>query len=340
VSCATSAKGDLSMGEKQEKKVNEHRSLNEYMTIDCERIANNIVEFLRQKKIKERKDGICLGISGGIDSATVATLATKAVIDPSMVYSLYLPNRDSQKKFRDNAKKLAEKLHINFEIIDLDSLPKEKAMYEPLIFKLLRISSFLNRLGVSIYKSGHSIPRRRMARRDNYVETGLSGQNHFLTTFKNIASMLFSHFDSRHILRRQILEDYATERNLLLIGAANRTESFVGYFVKDGVDDVPIEVILGLCKNQVVQLATYLGIPTEIVKAAPSPDMLKGVRDEDVIGFSYDKLDKVAYVVEHGLPKEVAFGEGVTPDEFSNIVMLNQSSAWKRESKREFPSFD
>jgi len=91
------------------------------------------------------------------------------------------------------------------------------------------------------------------------------------------------------------------EKNLLCLGTANRSESFVGWFIKDGIDDFPIEAILGLYKNQVYQLARFLKVSEEILKEAPSPDMYKGMGDEDLIGYSFQKIDRVAYVLEHGL---------------------------------------
>jgi NAD+ synthase len=155
-----------------------------------------------------------------------------------------------------------------------------------------------------------------------------------------IASAIEEGFNIRHRTRRKVLEEYAQFYNLLLIGCANRSESFVGWFVKDGVDDLPIETILGLYKNQVRQLARYLGVPPEILEEAPSPDMFKQIGDEDVIGYPYGKIDKVAYVVENDLDPQLAFDEGVTPEELEEIKKIHTLSEWKRENPHEYPIFD
>lgn len=102
------------------------------------------------------------------------------------------------------------------------------------------------------------------------------------------------------------MEEYAEKHNLLLVGAANKSELLTGWFAPNGVDDLPVAPILGLYKNQVTQMAEHLNVPNEIINAKPSPDMLKGISDEDIIGFPYDKIDKVAYVVENGLPQQHA----------------------------------
>ncbi|MDI6815007.1 MAG: hypothetical protein QMC90_02845, partial [Dehalococcoidales bacterium] len=80
--------------------------------------------------------------------------------------------------------------------------------------------------------------------------------------------------------------------------------------------------------------------PLEILSETPSPDMFKGVTDELIIGFPYEKIDKVSYILEHGLSEKIAFDEGITPSEFERIKTINRLSAWKRENKHEFPSFE
>ncbi|MFC2063396.1 NAD(+) synthase [Chloroflexota bacterium] len=146
-------------------------------------------------------------------------------------------------------------------------------------------------------------------------------------------------FNLWHTLRKEILEDYAQERNLLLVGAANRSEAFVGWFVKDGIDDLPVEPIIGLYKTQVRQLAGFLAVPQEIIREHPSPDMAGGMADEDIIGYPYLKIDRVAYATEHGLGEEVISAAGITKTEFENIRALNKLSAWKRRNEHTFPAF-
>ena len=52
------------------------------MQIDCEQVAARIVEFLREKMAEGKYGGICLGLSGGVDSAVLATMATRVGNDP------------------------------------------------------------------------------------------------------------------------------------------------------------------------------------------------------------------------------------------------------------------
>ena len=49
------------------------------MTIDYEPVSNSIVNFIRQKVAEAGKDGICIGMSGGLDSSVVSLLDVKAM---------------------------------------------------------------------------------------------------------------------------------------------------------------------------------------------------------------------------------------------------------------------
>lgn len=313
-------------------------SLMNRMVIDCERVSSVIVDFIRTKVKEQKKNGVALGLSGGLDSATVAVLAAKAV-GPSNVYTLYLPDRDSERKFKEHAKEIADKLGVNFAIREIGKAVKEEGAYEPLIMRVTKFHPFLNRL---ITFSSNRIIYPLVFRETPFVVTlkkGGSAKNIFARIVYNaIAAPIENGFNIRHIQRRRILENYATENNLLLIGAANRSESFVGWFVKDGIDDLPVETLLGLYKDQVRQLAQFLVVPREILAEAPSPDMFKGIGDEDIIGYPYENIDKVAYILEHDVDRQLAYDEGITPHEFEAIENLNRLSVWKRENKREFPT--
>lgn len=68
--------------------------------------------------------------------------------------------------------------------------------------------------------------------------------------------------------------------------------------------------------------------------------MWRGVGDEQCIGYPYYKIDKVAYVLEHGLGPELAFQSGISHHEFEDIKRLHELSAWKRANPHEYPSLE
>ena len=296
-------------------------SLMERMAIDSKRVSDDIVAFLQREVKENNKSGILLGLSGGIDSTVLATLATKAV-GHSKVYALYLSGWNSQKKFLRYAQETADRLKVNFEAREISQSIKGNDIREPRLMRLVLFSRTLNKLIVYFSRLlfpiflketpyALSLKLRELGKKDRTIN-GI------------VVAIVESGFNVPHICRRKILEAYASEKNLLLIGAANKSESLSGWFVKDGVDDMPVEPLMGLYKNQVRQLAYFLNIPSEIIDETPSPDMLRGFTDELVMGFSYEKLDKVFYVLEHGLDKEIALDEGISLSEFEKIKNLKQ----------------
>jgi len=70
---------------------------------------------------KNRLDQAFLGLSGGVDSAVVAVITTEA-LGPKRVTAIAIPSRYSDPKSTTYAKKLAHKLGINFEVVDLEGV--------------------------------------------------------------------------------------------------------------------------------------------------------------------------------------------------------------------------
>jgi len=316
-------------------------SLMDKMVIDPEKVSNIIEEFLRKKLAEGKKDGILLGLSGGLDSAVSATLAARAA-GPSNVYALHLFDRETQPRFTNHARNLAGKLGINLEISDITEAIREQGTYQPLTIRTISLYATLNRVLVFLFRKFYGAVFRENPYILSLKEGGKSARKRGSSTrnyYNFLAGTVGGGFNTRHIQRKRLLEDYAARKNLLLIGSANRSEAFVGWFVKDGVDDLPVETILGLYKNQVRQLARFLEVPAGILREAPSPDMMKGIKDEDIIGHRYDNIDKVAYVLEHGLGEETAVANGVSRREFGEIKKINQLSEWKRANEHEFPDF-
>lgn len=309
--------------------------LMERMTIDPDKVSGIIVDFLLERVRGQKKKGIVLGLSGGIDSAVAAALAVKAV-GAARVHALHLLDRDSSKRSLKYARMVAEQFGVNLEVRDITPMLESQGIYRPLMMRATALLPGLSQL--TVYAS-------RLVCRAFGVNPFALVLTHGVTirgrlnraAYNALATTFESGFNARHILRRNILESYAAEKNLLLVGAANRSEALVGWFVKDGVDDMPLEPLLGLYKNQVRQLARYLEIPAEIINATPSPDMMKGISDELVIGFSYDKLDKALYALENGFSQDAASSAGISPADFEKVKALNKLSAWKRENQHEYP---
>ena len=97
-------------------------------------------------------------------------------------------------------------------------------------------------------------------------------------------------------VRMIFLFDLAKKYNALVCGTENKSEHLLGYFTRFGDEASDIEPIQHLYKTQVYELAKYLKVPEEIIKATPSAGLWSGQTDEGEFGFSYQEADLVLYL--------------------------------------------
>jgi NAD+ synthase len=93
-------------------------------------------------------------------------------------------------------------------------------------------------------------------------------------------------------LRMITLYYLAAQLGYLVVGTGNRSELSIGYFTKYGDGGVDILPLANLVKQQVRELAVYLGIPKEIIQKPPSAGLWEGQTDEGELGMTYNELDR------------------------------------------------
>lgn len=124
----------------------------------------------------------------------------------------------------------------------------------------------------------------------------------------------------------------AEQENRLVVGTTNRSEALTGFVAKWGDAAADIEPILPLYKTQVRQLAAYLGVPDEIIRKAPSPDVLPGIVDEAALGIDYETLDRILDGLEAGLdPAHVAVTRAATDAQVREVRELVRRSQHLRD---------
>ncbi len=92
-------------------------------------------------------------------------------------------------------------------------------------------------------------------------------------------------------LRMSTLYTVATNFNYLVVGTDNAAEWYTGYFTKYGDGGVDLLPLKEFTKGEVRELASYLGVPDEIIQKQPSADLWEGQTDEEEMGISYDTID-------------------------------------------------
>ena len=99
--------------------------------------------------------------------------------------------------------------------------------------------------------------------------------------------------NSRARLRMMTLYQIAQSHGGIVVGTGNRVEDFgVGFFTKYGDGGVDISPIGDCMKTAVWDMGRELGLPQEIIDAAPTDGLwTDGRTDEDQLGMTYPELE-------------------------------------------------
>ena len=265
--------------------------------------------------------GALLGLSGGIDSALLAALATLA-LDPGTVHTYYLYDRYSTESLRRCARMVAAQLELDHQEQSISAAMRAAGVYRSSGMRLTAISGRLNRMLYHIYSRSTGETPFHAALESGGLEPA--------TWHRSLLAQAEAGMNARHRHRRTLLETVAQERGWLLLGAANRSEWLVGWFVKGGIDDLPAQPLLSLYKTQVRQLAAEMELPACVFANPPSPDMLPGITDEFGIGLDFEALDLILEYLQSGMDAGLLSRHGIRPEQIEYVRELVHRSAWKR----------
>jgi NAD+ synthase len=131
--------------------------------------------------------------------------------------------------------------------------------------------------------------------------------------------------------RMIVLYDQSEAFKGLVVGTGNKTEILLGYSTLWGDSASALNPIGDLYKGQVRQLARALGIPSVIVDKPPSADLWVGQTDENELGFTYDDVDKLLYLlVDHRYSPEECIEAGFDQTFVETVVTRIRRNQFKR----------
>ena len=230
------------------------------LKIDSGKVSRNLVGFIKQEARKRGFSRAIIGLSGGVDSATIAFLAAKA-LGPKNVWGVTIPHRSNSKESIRHAGLIIKKLGINALNVDItaqiDAYFSNESLWDrkfPGVSPDVPRDSFGGSLRERI-RAGNKMARERMS----------------------------------------VLYDLSAKYRALVIGSSNRTELLLGYGTIHGDLACAIMPLGCLYKTQVWQLAEYLGVPGEIIKKPPTADLWHGQTDEGELGFRYKDADRLLF---------------------------------------------
>jgi len=255
------------------------------LRLDCEAVTTKLEEFVQSSVKSFGKDGVILGLSGGIDSSVAAYLCVRA-LGKEGVHALIMPERDSLKKNIDNAVSLAKTLRIDYEVVDLKPILEKMGVYSVIPDHIAKDEKLLEKIF-------------REVRRSSTFDSHQVG----VPLVLNRPSYILAFAVPKLRLRSTMLQFHAYLKNLLVVGTTNRSEYLVGQYEEHGDGACDIRLFQNLYKTQIRQLAKYLGVPKKIVETPSTPDLLMGslITDEFLIGMSFEQLDSILYCIEQGM---------------------------------------
>ena len=167
------------------------------------------------------------------------------------------------------------------------------------------------------------------------------GIQHFAVEITPMLDAYFAQFPDADQMRRgnkmarermTILFDHSARLGALVLGTSNKTELLLGYGTLHGDMASAVNPLGDLYKTQVRQLSRHLGVPAIIVEKQPSADLWEGQTDEAELGFTYEEVDKVLYLlVDQRYEVSEAAAAGLFDEKFVRAVARRiQTSQYKR----------
>jgi len=293
----------------------------EVLQLDCGQEVERIAGQLRENVLRRfRKRGLVLGLSGGVDSSTVAALAVR-VLGPERVLGLLMPERDSSADTLDLSRLIAKHLGIETIYEDITSILDSAGCYRRRDEAIRRV---VPEYGPG-WKSKIVLPS--VVEGDQYrifsvvaqspigarVETRLS-----LEAYLGLVAA--TNFKQR---TRKMLEYYHADRlNYAVAGTPNRLEYDQGFFVKLGDGAADIKPIAHLYKTHVYQLAAFLGVPEAIRSRPPTTDTYSLPQSQEEFYFSlpYHQMDLVLFGKNQGYaPGDIGPAIGLTATQVERV---------------------
>jgi NAD+ synthase len=294
------------------------RTGSEEIAAIAERIEASIVDLLRRELLRR---GVVVGVSGGIDSAVCAALATRAV-GPDRVVAVLMPEADSDPDSTARGRELADQLGLKYEVEDIAPALAALGCYRRRDAAIRRVfpdygegwrqkitlaEGLLDRDRVSYFNLTVAAPdgRQQTARMptDVYLEVVAA------TNMKQRSRKLIEYF-------------HAEARNYAVLGTPNRLEYELGFFVRGGDGLADLKPIAQLYKTEVYALAAFLGLPRSIQDQLPSTDTysLPQTQEEFYFALPYDQMDLLLWAWRQDVPAaDAAAVMGLQPEQVERV---------------------
>jgi NAD+ synthase len=270
---------------------------------EVERLAERIRKQVRGDL---KRQGAVVGVSGGVDSAVVLGLATRA-LGPDRVLGVMMPDQHSNHESKDLAEEWGRELGVEMILEDvtpalagLGCYRRQTAAIQRLIpdfdeerdkFKINMPPGVLDRDRMNFFLLTVEFA-------DGRVESKRLGVREFL--------QIVAATNLKQRARTAMLYYHGESKNWAVVGTCNRNEWIVGFIVKHGDIAVDVKPIQHLYKSHIYALAEELGVPKSITARPPSSDTYSADQTQEEFYFSlpWEMMDLLIYAWERDLPPE------------------------------------
>ncbi|MCJ7471809.1 MAG: NAD(+) synthase [Actinobacteria bacterium] len=292
-----------------------------FINTDIEKTVKAIIDFIRRYAIDLKRNGALIGLSGGLDSCVTLKLCIEA-LGRDRVRAIILPERDSDPTQMRDAKKFAESLSVKYTVKRISPI-----LWWLGVYRLYPPSFLFSRSVQKRFVIKHRKKLSKAIGKDLYL-ANLEGENNQELN-KGLAF-----YRIKHRIRSSILFYYSELYNYLFVGTSNKSEWLTGFFVKYGDGVADIMPLISLFKTQVNDIASYLNIDAYFIEKAPSPDLIPGITDSDMLKMSYGKLDQILAGLERNMTEDkIGRISGATEEEIERV----RSMISKSENLRTWP---
>jgi NAD+ synthase len=308
------------------------------LNLDAAATTDRLCSWIRSElRHRLRRGGAVVGLSGGIDSAVVASLCARAV-GPERVLGVALPETESESQSVLLAQELSRDLGIEMITQEISAGLAGLGCYERRNEAIRSVfPDFEDDWTAKITNSG-SILEKETFNFFTLTVTPPGGEprSERLPLAAYLQIVAASNLKQR--LRMTSLYYHAESRNRAVVGTANRDEVGQGFFVKYGDGGADMHPIVRLFKTQVFQLADHLQVPEGIRHRAPTTDTYSAEvsQEEFYYGLDFERMDLITFGMESGVPAQhvaraLDLEEAQIERAWSNILRKRKATEYLRD---------
>jgi NAD+ synthase len=296
---------------------------NNLLTLNVENEVSQITEKLKSDIFHRlRRKGAVVGISGGIDSAVTTGLLVRAC-GKERVLGIMMAEKDSSPDSLRLGEDVARVYGIEHIVEDITPVLNGFNCYgrrDEAVRTLFPEYDETYKLKIGL-PAGIGNNRTLNIFHATIISPAGKEQTKRMRPTEYLQIVAASNFKQR--TRMSMLYYHAERLNYAVIGTGNKNEHELGFFVKYGDGGADLKPMLHLFKTQIYQLARYLQVPEEIIKAKPTTDTYSADQTQEEFFFRipFPVLDTVWYGWENNYSSEdLAKLTGLTVDQVKNII--------------------